>query len=243
MSIAAILIAIPVGIVQASFFEWAFHRYWLHRPWLPKDCFTNHTLIHHQVCKYDDTFQVTEEEQHESLTFAWWGAPVLIAINMLPWAVIAWMVSLAGVALPYAAFTLTIGAVVLVYYIGYEGFHYLMHKPSLGWIERSRPFQFLEKHHRIHHVRMNRNLNVLLPLADLMLGTYVSEMPAVGATPGSARKMARRHSRFGQRLRDGAEAPDPVNGNGSTKGELLGRNSETVVPQEAERAEATRQGE
>lgn len=243
MTIATILIAIPIGIVQASFFEWAFHRYWLHRPWLPKDCFTNHTLIHHQVCKYDDTFQVTEEEQHESLTFAWWGAPVLIAINIVPWALIALGLHLAGVTLPFAAFMLTIASVVLVYYIGYEGFHYLMHKPSIPWIQNSRPFRFLEHHHRIHHVRMNRNLNVLLPLADLLLGTLVLEMPAVGATPGSARKMARRHSRFGQRMRDGAEAPVLEHTNGSTKGEWLGRNPETVVPQEAEGAEASRQSE
>jgi len=38
---------IAVGVVQASFFEWAFHRYWLHRPWLPKNVFTAHTLVHH----------------------------------------------------------------------------------------------------------------------------------------------------------------------------------------------------
>jgi sterol desaturase/sphingolipid hydroxylase (fatty acid hydroxylase superfamily) len=67
------------------------------------------------------------------------------------------------------------------------------------FIERSRPFQFIKRHHRIHHVHMNRNLNVLLPLADLVLGTLVTRAPAPLATPESARQIARRHSRYGRK--------------------------------------------
>lgn len=84
MAFLAGLAGLPLAIIQASLFEWAFHRYWLHRPWLPKDVFTAHTLIHHQLCKFDDTFHVVEEEQHEALTFAWWGGPTLIVINVIP---------------------------------------------------------------------------------------------------------------------------------------------------------------
>jgi sterol desaturase/sphingolipid hydroxylase (fatty acid hydroxylase superfamily) len=69
-----------------------------------------------------------------------------------------------------------------------------MHKPTLPFIERSGYFRFIERHHRIHHFYMNRNLNVLLPLADLILGTLVTEMPAPATTPESARLLARRHS-------------------------------------------------
>ena len=67
--VSGVVLGFFVGVVQASLFEWAFHRYWLHRPWLPKNCFTQHTLIHHQLCKFEDTFHVVEEEQHEALTF------------------------------------------------------------------------------------------------------------------------------------------------------------------------------
>lgn len=200
MILTAILLAIVVAVVQGSFFEWAFHRYWLHRPWLPKDCFTNHTLIHHQLCKFDDTFHVVEEEQHEALTFAWWGGPTLILIGAAPWALASVGLHALGVTLPYLAFLITFVAVTAIYYAGYEGLHFLMHKPTIPFIERSRPFQFIKRHHRIHHVRMNRNLNVLLPLADLLLGTLVTETPGPTApTPKSARQMARRHSRFGRR--------------------------------------------
>ena len=148
---------------------------------------------------------MVEEEQHEALSFAWWGGPVLIAINLVPWALVAWGLSTLGVELPYVAFIATVGAGIAIYYVGYEGTHYLMHKPRFPVIVRSAFFRYIEKHHRIHHVHMDRNLNVLVPIADFFLGTLVTEMPAPTPTPEAARKLARRHSRFGKRMRDGAQ--------------------------------------
>ena len=118
MTLTFIFVALAIGIVQSSFFEWAFHRYWLHRPWLPKDCFTNHTLIHHQLCKYDDTFHAEEEEQHEALTFSWYAGPVLVrdqhralgpdlVDRLQPF----------GAQLPYLAFCITFAATMGVYYL------------------------------------------------------------------------------------------------------------------------------
>jgi len=217
------LAGIPLAIVQASFFEWAFHRYWLHRPWLPKECFTAPTLIHHQLCKFDDTFQVVDEEQHEALTFQWWGGPVLVAINLIPWVLLTWALSAAHVMRPNFLFLSVIPAVIFVYYLGYEGFHYLMHKPSIPWIERSRYFRFLERHHRIHHVRMDRNLNVLVPIADFVLGTLVLEKPIPGPTPEGARKLARRHSRYGRRLH--GEPREPVSSHVPSRASRRGTSS------------------
>lgn len=204
MLVVAILAAVLICVVQASFFEWAFHRYWLHRPWLPESCFTSHTLIHHQVCKHDDTFQIVEEEQEESLTFKWWGGPLLILINLVPWSLIAWGLAANGLSFPYLVFVVTFAVTMSLYYAGYEGLHHLMHKPAIPLIVRSRYFRFIERHHRIHHIHMDRNLNVLLPLADLCLGTLVTTMPAATPTPAAARNLARRHSKFGRRMRDQA---------------------------------------
>jgi hypothetical protein len=176
----------------------------LHRPWLPKGCFTSHTLIHHQLCKHDDTFVVVDDEQHEALTFAWWGGPTLIAINLVPWSLAAWGLASSGIALPYVWVLASLAATFCLYYIGYEGLHFLMHKPVWPLITRTPYFRFLEQHHRIHHIRMDRNLNVLVPVADLVLGTFVTERPARAVTPETARQLARRHSRFGARMRDGA---------------------------------------
>ena len=203
MLVVAILCGSLICVVQASFFEWAFHRYWLHRPWLPESCFTSHTLIHHQLCKHDDTFHVHDQEQEEALTFQWWGGPLLIALNLLPWLGAWWALSAAGLALPFAACLVTIAATIAIYYAAYEGFHYLMHRPSIGWIERSRPFRFLERHHRLHHTHMGKNFNVVCPLADLSLGTLLlrDSAPPRRTSP-AARAIARRHSRFGRRLRE-----------------------------------------
>jgi len=211
VTLLAVAVAVPVSIVQASFFEWAFHRFWLHRPWLPKNVFTAHTLIHHQLCKHDDTFHVASEEQHEALSFQWWGGPVLILINLLPWLAGAWALSAAGIGLPYVAILVAHVLVFSLYYAGYEGFHYLMHKPSFPFIERSRWFRFIERHHRIHHVHMDRNLNVLVPLADVLLGTLVLEKPVDVPTPEAARTLARRHSRYGRQLQAGGPSePEKV---------------------------------
>lgn len=201
------LLAIPaaalVAVFQASLFEWVYHRYWLHRPWLPPQMFTAHTLVHHQLCKHDDTFVVTEEEQEEALTFQWWAGPVLVAINVLPWLAAWWALGARVAALPMGAMLGAFAGTYFLYYLAYEGFHYLMHKPSIAWIERSAFFRFLEKHHRIHHVHMGTNFNVVLPLADAMFGTLKlrDEAPKRVTEPG-AKRVARRHSQFGKRLRE-----------------------------------------
>src|SRR6266513_1554612 len=180
MIVVWILAALIMGVLQASFFEWAFHRYWLHRPWLPKHCFTTHTLVHHQLCKFEDTFHVHEKEQDEALTFNWWGGPVLLLINLAPW----------------LAVLITFGATFGLYYAGYESVHFLMHKPTLPLIEHSAYFRFIKRHHRIHHALMARNLNVFIPAADWLLRTLVTETSGIPAhTPEGARKLARRHSR------------------------------------------------
>jgi len=196
MIVVWILAALIMAVLQASFFEWAFHRYWLHRPWLPKHCFTTHTLVHHQLCKFEDTFHVHEKEQDEALTFNWWGGPTLLLINLAPWLAVAWGAHGAGVELPYLAMLITFGATFGLYYAGYESLHFLMHKPTLPLIEHSAYFRFIKRHHRIHHARMDRNLNVFIPAADWLLGTLATETSVIPAhTPEGARRLARRHSR------------------------------------------------
>ncbi len=207
--LVVIPLAVLVGLLQTSLFEWIYHRYWLHRPWLPPQMFTAHTLVHHQLCKHDDTFHVTEEEQEEALTFQWWAAPVLVGINMVPWALLALFKPL---GLPWMTVMWSVGGVVLLYYFAYEGFHYLMHKPSVAWIERAGFFKFLKHHHRLHHVYMGKNFNVVFPLADVLLGTLVlaDPLPAKVTEP-AAKQVARRHSRWGRRLRAEVDSPAVAN--------------------------------
>ena len=47
-----------------------------------------------------------------------------------------------------------------------------MHVPrAVAFLRRFRWFRFLDAHHKVHHKYMLSNLNVILPLADLTLGT------------------------------------------------------------------------
>jgi len=82
-----------------------------------------------------------------------------------------------------------------------------MHKPGIAWIERTRMFRFLKQHHQLHHSYMGTNFNVVLPLADWMLGTLLLEAPEPPkVTEPAARQVARRHSVWGRRLREGARS-------------------------------------
>ena len=48
-----------------------------------------------------------------------------------------------------------------------------MHLPKQRRIEKGRLFRLLNGHHILHHRYMHKNFNVVLPLADLLLGTLM----------------------------------------------------------------------
>jgi len=39
-------------------------------------------------------------------------------------------------------------------------------------LRNSRTFQFIDNHHFLHHFKLNRNFNVVLPIIDMLFGTY-----------------------------------------------------------------------
>ena len=55
--------------------------------------------------------------------------------------------------------------------------HWCMHLPKKRQVERSGIFFRLNGHHLLHHRYMRRNFNVVLPLADLSLGTLLLRAP------------------------------------------------------------------
>jgi sterol desaturase/sphingolipid hydroxylase (fatty acid hydroxylase superfamily) len=48
-----------------------------------------------------------------------------------------------------------------------------MHLPKARKLEKSWLFYRLNGHHLLHHRYMHKNFNVVLPLADLLLGTLM----------------------------------------------------------------------
>jgi hypothetical protein len=49
--------------------------------------------------------------------------------------------------------------------------HGAIHTPGDRWIEHTRWFQWLDRHHYIHHIDLSSNINFMLPICDVLLGT------------------------------------------------------------------------
>lgn len=155
------------AVVVASFFEWTLHRFIMHRPVGKfRYPFERHALIHHNIFKADHTYHLINEEDKHTIPMAWWNGPVLILVGMLPYVAISWATGHWG---------FSVGALVACasYYGAYEYIHWCMHLPRKRNVERTGIFFRLNGHHLLHHRYMHRNFNVVLPLADLCLGTLL----------------------------------------------------------------------
>lgn len=155
------------GVFFSSLFEWILHRYVMHKPvWRFRYPFERHALIHHQIFKADHSYHLHHEKDKETIPMAWWNGPVLIMFGLSPFLVLSFLFQKWGLLCGAAvAFTL--------YYTAYEYMHWCMHLPKKRHIERSGIFFRLNGHHLLHHRYMHRNFNVVLPLADLFLGTLL----------------------------------------------------------------------
>ena len=158
---------LTIGIVFASFFEWTLHKYVMHRPvWNFRYAFQAHAVVHHQVFKADKTYHIINEKDIKTIPMAWWNGPVLILIGAIPFALISWAVGewgfVVGGALAFAS-----------YYCFYEYIHWCMHLPKARRVEKPWWFRKLNGHHLLHHRYMHKNFNVVLPLADFLLGTLI----------------------------------------------------------------------
>lgn len=155
------------GVAFASFFEWTLHRFVMHRPVGPfRYPYVTHTLVHHRVFRADHTYHLQDEKDKSTIPMAWWNGPALIGLCVAPFIVVAVVSGKWGMAA---------GALVafVAYYTAYEYLHWCMHLPRQRHVERSGIFFRLNGHHLLHHRYMRRNFNVVLPLADLCLGTLM----------------------------------------------------------------------
>ncbi len=154
-----------LGTVFASFFEWTLHKYIMHRPlWKFRYPFQAHAVVHHKTFKADHTYHLIDEKDKETIPMAWWNGPVLIAIGVIPFALLSWGIGEWGFALGgFLSFAF--------YYCFYEYIHWCMHLPKSRRVEKPWWFRRLNGHHLLHHRYMHKNFNVVLPLADLCLGS------------------------------------------------------------------------
>lgn len=155
------------GVVFASFFEWTLHRFVMHRPVGKFDYpFQAHAVVHHGIYKADHTYHDQDEGHKHLIPMAWWNGPVLLVLCAIPFLVASWLTGHWG---------LLVGGVLAcaAYYGTYEYLHYCMHLPRRRNVERSGIFFRLNGHHLLHHRYMHKNFNVVLPLADFLMGTLL----------------------------------------------------------------------
>lgn len=159
--------AVAATFVYGSFFEWTLHKFIMHRPFPGfKYPFKAHAVVHHRIFRADHTYHLKHEADKETIPMAWWNGPVIVFVACLPFAGLAWWLGeLSVLAGSVAAMSL--------YYLFYEGIHWCMHLPKARRLEMTSLFRRLNGHHLLHHRYMHKNFNVVLPLADLCLGTLL----------------------------------------------------------------------
>ena len=161
------LLGFSLAVVCASFFEWLLHRFVMHRPLGSfVYAFRAHTLTHHRIFKADHSYHLHDAKDAHTIPMAWWNGPALIVLMLSPFIGAGW--ALGSSAILWGALLAS-----CTYYSVYETLHWCMHQPGGRSVERTGLFFRLNGHHLLHHRYMRKNFNVVLPLADLCLGTLL----------------------------------------------------------------------
>lgn len=164
ISYSSEFVAFVCFFVYGSFFEWTLHKYLMHKP-LWQYSFRAHALIHHGIFRIGPAYYLSDKQYLAKVRFAWWNAPLIL---MLHAPAIFWIQSTLKTQVFFGAMT-ALG----IYYLLYEYLHYCMHVPRGRWFENMSWFLWLDAHHHMHHKRYFNNLNVVFPLADVILGTLI----------------------------------------------------------------------
>jgi hypothetical protein len=158
------LAAFACFFVYGSFFEWMLHKYLMHQPrW--QYPFRAHALVHHGLFRTGSQYFLSDAKVVRKVRFAWWNAPMILILHA---PAILYIEYLLGASIMFGAL-----AAMVVYYSLYEYLHYCMHIPKGRWLEKTACFRWLDSHHHMHHKRHFNNLNVVLPLADIVFGSLI----------------------------------------------------------------------
>lgn len=154
--------------VLMSFIEHQVHRKLMHRRnFLSahrasfKRVFEAHTLVHHKHYAeiFSDAPVPPGEDKEIRLTVR--KAP----IKAMPFAAIIALVSWPGAAVFVAVMTF--------HHWAWNKIHLEMHKLEKRIFSSWPVYKFLARHHYLHHRHMDKNFNVVFPLADYVLGISV----------------------------------------------------------------------
>lgn len=164
------------GLAIASVLEGLLHQFILHRG--QKKLFGGalypvyhkHSNEHHPEYR-GESYHQPAPEQESKISLGPFLLPITYVLTS-PVSVALWFLS------PWA--TLTFMVTLALYYLAYEFLHWHMHftrpdgKPRSyhSWSPSRQLFEWFNVRHYIHHSADDRNFNVVMPLYDLLIGTY-----------------------------------------------------------------------
>lgn len=166
------LLTVPIVYVLANANEWTVHRWALHRrnPLAPV-LYDQHTPKHHMLYITDD-MAIRDRREYRLVLIPAYGL-FLIFTSAIWITALIWWLGYRNVACLYAA-------TAIGYAVSYEWLHLSYHLPHHHPVARSRIIQALRRHHAIHHdprLMQRWNLNVTVPLWDVVMRTVVAEYP------------------------------------------------------------------
>jgi hypothetical protein len=187
--------ALVGSIVYCSFLEWVMHKQFMHSTRFMREPFERHAVQHHGMHRSGRSFFADRREEPHYMLIGASFFPIFWLMHVPVFVAFELMVARGsgfGIALGTAA-----------YCLAYEVIHWCEHVPKNRWFERTGCFQFLLEHHRVHHKYARKNYNVVLPLADWVLGTLSLERlppePPEPIIPERIKSWLGGGSRMGQR--------------------------------------------
>jgi hypothetical protein len=190
--LASVALALAVCLLIGSIVEWMVHRWLMHRPTrLPglRLAYDHHHRAHHWINFPPDQYIQAGPVQYVPL---WRGRLDQVATSRVAWTLTVashfafyGVFALLSAVLPAwwwtgnVVFAATVSVTAVVLLVLFIRVHDAMHYPGLSpLLERLAFFRWLDHHHYIHHIDTGANTNFLLPLGDLLLGTWRRELTA-----------------------------------------------------------------
>jgi hypothetical protein len=162
------------SVLVITFGEHAIHRHTMHRKRFPRWVyrllpdmsaqFHNHAVLHHSTY-----YRVFDHEPSEEGKY--------FNLRILPADTLRVLIGFSPIALALGLFVSIYSAVtfvllVMAHNLLWSVVHVQMHVPETNRFFRdSAYFRFIARHHFMHHQRMGKNYNVVIPLADYVLGS------------------------------------------------------------------------
>ncbi len=183
-----VLAAIINTFIISSLFEWLVHGIIYHAPITGlKFIYRIHAIHHFKV--FPITNYVQYKTPYEHMYFdpqlkTWRMAETFMEEFKLKGAQVGmhFLISIFALIIPTWFITSSLlytgTTIVASGFIAYwlASVHGAIHSPKDRWFERMSWFQWLNRHHYVHHIDVGANVNFMLPLGDFVFGSRKSKL-------------------------------------------------------------------